>query len=75
MACLQAMPQVEALATAYAGKIKLTKVEAPRNRRLCMDLRVMSLPTFLFYKDGKELDRLSGSVSVEAVEKSIGKLL
>ncbi len=69
------MPQVEALATAYAGKIKLTKVEAPRNRRLCMDLRVMSLPTFLFYKDGKELDRLSGNVSLQAVEKSIAGLV
>ena len=69
------MPQVEALGTAYAGKVKITKVEAPKNRRLCLDLKVMSLPTFLFYKDGKELDRLSGKVSMESVEKSISKLL
>ena len=69
------MPQVEALGTTYAGKIKITKVEAPKNRRLCLDLKVLSLPTFLFYKDGKELDRLSGNVSLQAVEQSIGKLL
>jgi thioredoxin 1 len=69
------MPQVEALGTTYAGKVKITKVEAPKNRRLCMDLKVLSLPTFLFYKDGKELDRLSGIVSLQAVEQSIGKLL
>ncbi len=69
------MPQVEALGTTYAGKVKITKVEAPKNRRLCLDLKVLSLPTFLFYKDGKEMDRLSGNVSPEAVEKSINKLL
>jgi thioredoxin 1 len=69
------MPQVEALGTTYAEKVKITKVEAPKNRRLCLDLKVLSLPTFLFYKDGKELDRLSGSVSLEAIEKSINKLL
>ncbi len=69
------MPQVEALGNTYAGKIKMTKVEAPKNRRLCIDLRVLSLPTFLFYKDGKEQERLSGDVSIEAVEQSISKLL
>jgi thioredoxin 1 len=69
------MPQVEALGTTYAGKVKITKVEAPKNRRLCLDLKVLSLPTFLFYKDGKELDRLSGIVSLQAVEQSMGKLL
>jgi thioredoxin 1 len=69
------MPQVEALGTTYAGKVKITKVEAPKNRRLCIDLKVLSLPTFLFYKDGKELDRLSGSFSVDAIEKSIKKLM
>jgi len=69
------MPQVEALGTKYDGKIKVTKVEAPKNRRLCLDLKVLSLPTYVFYKGGKELERLSGNVSVEAVEQSINKLL
>lgn len=69
------MPQVEALAQKYEGKVKIAKVEAPKNRRLCMDLRVMALPTFLVFKEGKEVERLSGNVSAEMVENSIGKLL
>lgn len=40
-----------------------------------MDLRVMALPTFLVFKEGKEVERLSGNVSAEMVENSIGKLL
>ncbi|HVN25058.1 MAG TPA: thioredoxin family protein [Syntrophorhabdales bacterium] len=69
------MPQVEALGTTYTGKVKMTKVEAPKNRRLCLQLKVMSLPTYLLFKDGKEVERLSGNVSVESIEESIKKLL
>lgn len=75
MACIQMMPQVEALVQKYEDKVKIAKVEAPKNRRLCMDLRVMALPTFLVFKEGKEVERLSGNVSAEMVENSIGKLL
>jgi thioredoxin 1 len=73
--CLALMPKMEVLAEKYAGKVKLTKVEAPKNRRLCLNLRVMSLPTFLFYKEGQEVDRLTGNVTVEGIENSLNKLL
>jgi thioredoxin 1 len=69
------MPQVEALGATYAGKVKMTKVEAPKNRRLCLQLKVMSLPTYLLFRDGKEVDRLSGDVSLETIEQSIKKML
>jgi thioredoxin 1 len=53
----------------------MTKVEAPKNRRLCLQLKVMSLPTYLLFKDGTEVERLSGEVSIENIEASIKKLL
>ncbi len=40
-----------------------------------MELKVMGLPTLLFFKEGKEVDRASGNVDVSAVEEKIGKLL
>jgi thioredoxin 1 len=58
--CLALMPQVEKLAEEYEGKLKVTKVDASQNRRLCISLRVLGLPTFLFYKNGEEVNRLSG---------------
>ncbi len=72
--CLALMPKVEALAERYGGSMKLAKVEAPKNRRLCLNLKVMSLPTFLFYRDGKEVDRLTGNVTIEGIEDSLRKL-
>jgi thioredoxin 1 len=73
--CLALMPNVEALSEKYSEKLKIAKVEAPKNRRLCMELKVLALPTFLFYKDGKEIERLSGNdLSIEMIEAAIGRI-
>jgi thioredoxin 1 len=74
--CLALMPGIESLAGTYEGRVKLTKVEAPKNRRLCLSLKVLALPTFLFYKNGKEVERLTGdSVSIQMIEGALQKLL
>ncbi len=57
--CLALLPHVEAIAEKYAGEMRVVKVEAPKARRLCMELGVMSLPGFLLFRDGEEVGRLS----------------
>lgn len=54
------MPAVERFEKDYAGKLKVTKVNAVENRMLCAKLRVIGLPTFLIYKGGAEINRLKG---------------
>jgi thioredoxin 1 len=73
--CLALMPKIEELAERYGEKVKMTKVEAPKNRRLCLTLKVLSLPTFLFYKDGMEVQRLSDTVTIQSIEDCIRKML
>ncbi len=58
--CLALMPAVEELEKDYAGRLKVTKLNASENRMLCAKLRVLGLPTYLFYKDGAEVNRLTG---------------
>lgn len=58
--CKALLPTVEGLENDYAGKIKVGKVDAPKNRMLCARLRVFGLPTFILYQDGVENKRLSG---------------
>jgi thioredoxin 1 len=72
--CLALMPKVEALTERYGEKVKITKVEAPKNRRLCLNLKVMSLPTFLFFKHGKEVKRLTGEITIQSIEDCLRKL-
>ena len=64
--CLALMPAVERIEKDYVGKLKVAKVNAAGNRMLCARLRVMGLPTFLFYKGGVEMKRLTGEDITEA---------
>jgi len=57
--CLALFPHVEALAEKYAGEIQVVKLEAPKARRLCMELSIMGMPAFLLFRDGAEVARLS----------------
>ena len=72
--CLALGPTVEAISEAYDDNLKVIKVDASQNRRLCIRLRVMSLPTFLVFRDGEEVDRLSGTVAKEQLKALAGRL-
>ena len=69
--CLQLMPKVEKLEETYGDALKVTKVEAPKNRRLCLSLKVQSLPTFLLFDNGSEIGRLDGDVKIENIQAMI----
>jgi thioredoxin 1 len=74
--CLALMPHVEGLADKYGSKLKISKIDASKNRRLCLNLKVLGLPTFLFYKDGKEIDRLSGNdLKISDIETALKKII
>jgi len=75
--CLALMPAVEHLEQVYAGKIKVTKLNAAAgNRMLCAKLRVLGLPSFLFYKNGTEIKRLSGNqLTKKDIEEAIKEVI
>ena len=74
--CLALMPDVEKLAESYQGKIKFCKLNVAGNRRMCIQLKVMSVPTFLFMKGGQCLDRLTGDeVTIAAIKAKADALL
>ena len=72
--CLQMMPTVEKLEQESAGAVKVVKVNASENRDVCRELRVFGLPTYVLLRDGEELERLSGDVSKEDIEKAFATL-
>jgi thioredoxin 1 len=57
--CLALNPHLETLAEKYAGEIQVVKLEAPKARRLCMELSIMGMPAFLLFRHGQEVARLS----------------
>jgi len=60
--CMALAPMYEELAETHGKRARFFKLEAPKNRMACVDLRVMSLPTFLVFENGVEVDRLDGDV-------------
>ncbi len=56
--CLALMPHVERLASERSD-LRVVKLEAPKARRVCIELRVMGLPAFLLFRDGEEVGRFS----------------
>jgi thioredoxin 1 len=70
--CLALMPAVEKIEKDYTGKLTVAKVDAQKNRMLCAKLRVMTLPTFILYKDGSENKRLTGeSITAKEIEAAV----
>jgi thioredoxin 1 len=63
--CLALAPTFHDLADRYGDTMSFLRVEAPANRMLCVDLRVMSLPTFLSVVGGREVSRLDGEITEE----------
>jgi thioredoxin 1 len=54
-------PVVEELADEYAGKVNIGKLNADDNK-MAHQLGVSGIPTILFMKEGKEVDRIVGAV-------------
>jgi thioredoxin 1 len=73
--CLALMPTVEEIERKYEGNLKVAKLDASKNRRLCMSLRVMGLPTFILYRDGQEVGRLVGEMMPSQLEQKIDSLM
>ena len=72
--CLALMPHVEALEATCGEKVKFVKVDASKNRRLCLELKVLGLPTYLFYKNGEGVARLTGEIRIQDIEEHIRKI-
>jgi thioredoxin 1 len=68
--CRMVAPILDELAGEYAGQAKVTKLDVDSNQRTAMRFNVRSIPTILFFKDGKVVDQVIGAVpKVKLAEK------
>lgn len=58
--CKMLSPVVEMLAEQYEGKVLVGKINVDEEPELARRFGVMSIPTVVFLKDGKEFDRKVG---------------
>lgn len=58
--CKQLMPVLDRLASAYAGRFKLAKVNTDEEPKLAQQIGVRSLPTVALFKDGNVVGHFVG---------------
>jgi thioredoxin 1 len=58
--CKMVAPELEAVADEYEGKAIVVKVNVDEQQGLANQYNVMSIPTLLLFKDGKETERIVG---------------
>lgn len=75
--CQRMTPIVEELAKEYEGKAEIGKYNIEEENDLAAEYRIMSIPTILFFKDGKMVSelRLAGAQPKETLRDRIEKLL
>jgi thioredoxin 1 len=69
--CKMVAPAVEALATEYQGKLKVCKVNVDEASDLASEHNIMSIPTFMVFKNGVMKDTFMGSLPKEALAQKI----
>lgn len=74
--CMAMSPLIDELAAEYEGQVVIGKYNVDEESDLSSQYRIMSIPTILFFKNGKKTDiRLAGSQSRSTLEEKIKELL
>ena len=69
--CKAIAPTVQTLNTSYNDNILFIKIDVDKYEELTEECEVSVMPTFVMYKDGKQIDRLEGADS-KMLEMKIG---
>lgn len=65
--CKVMKPIFEKVAPDYEGKVKFEKVDVEANNEKAARFGIMSIPTFVFVKEGEEVDRKMGAMPEQAL--------
>lgn len=69
--CKQLAPSIAELAAEYNGKIHVTKLNTEKNRKMSQKYSIKSIPTILYFKNGKLITRTVGALPKKSIKKVI----
>lgn len=73
--CRALAPVVEEVASEYEGKAEIVKCNVDDCEEIAVQYSIRSIPTLIFFKDGKAVDRLVGAVPKSEITAKIDALL
>lgn len=73
--CQRMMPIVAQIKEQLAGQVNVYQYDIDKNKELSDQEKVEYLPTFIVYKDGKEVWRQSGEMPADVLLANIRKFI
>lgn len=73
--CKMISPVIDKMAAAYAGKLKVVKMDVDSNSNTPSELGIRSIPTLMFFKNGEMVNQIIGVVSEAQLKKVIDTVL
>jgi thioredoxin 1 len=73
--CKKLEPVVDSIATEYAGRVKVVKVDVDRSQATAAKFAVMSVPTLIFFRDGQVRDQAIGVLSRQQIADKLARVL
>jgi len=75
MPCKIIAPAIEMLSKELKGRVKVCKLNIDESPELATELSILNIPTLLLFKEGREISRMIGINSKEAIEAKIKTLI
>jgi thioredoxin 1 len=73
--CRAIAPHVDAIAGAYAGRLRVGTCDTESNHKLVAELDVRAMPTVMVFKDGRVFAQIVGAVPRAKLEALVEKAL
>lgn len=73
--CKFLAPTIEQLANDYSGRVVFGKLNVDENKNIAIKYQVMSIPTLLFFKNGKFVGREIGALPREHIERKLKEII
>ncbi|CVK17843.1 MULTISPECIES: thioredoxin [Sporomusa] len=72
--CKMVGPEVEAVAKNFEGRADVAKINVDEQQELASQYNVMSIPTLVFFKGGREVARITGYRPKKDIGDALEKL-
>jgi len=74
--CQTMLPIIEELAGEYeAGTLKIGKINIDESKTVAAKYGIMSVPTFIIFKDGEIIDQFVGAQSKDSLKEHVAQAL
>lgn len=73
--CQLIAPTIEELAIEYQGRLTVGKLNTDENPDLASRYQIMGIPTLMFFRDGKPVEKIVGAASKQQFKDKIESLL